>query len=174
MNDKRFNALRYLSIALFVAVLGVCIPFVKWGDLDPARTFGLVAILAVFETWRIQFPWGRPLRLGMAAVLCIIAIRPLPEVVFIFLLGSLLGRAFTRVQRSGGGDFLHIVQRTYIVALSGVVVKQAQGVLRVVSEGGGMRQFGPYVRKVCLAVARSKTHSRGSRSGKRLQSHMRQ
>ncbi|MBN2027598.1 MAG: HD domain-containing protein [Actinobacteria bacterium] len=121
MNNKRFKALRYLSIALFVAVLGVCIPFVKWGDLDPARTFGLVAILAVFETWRVQFPWGRPLRLGMAAVLCIIAIRPLPEVVFIFLLGSLLGRAFSRVQRSGEGDFLHIVQRTYIVALSGVV-----------------------------------------------------
>jgi hypothetical protein len=121
VNDTRFNALRYLSIVLFLAVLGVCIPFVKWGDLDPARTFGLVAILAVLETWRIQFPWGRPLRLGMAAVLCIIAIRPLPEVVFIFLLGSLLGRAFTRVQRSGEGNFIHIVQRTYIVALSGII-----------------------------------------------------
>jgi len=121
MNEKRYQALRYLSIVLFLAVLGACIPFVKWGDLDPARTFGLVAIVAVFETWRIQFAWGRPLRLGMAAVLCIIAIRPLPEVVFIFLLGSLLGRAFTRVSRSGEGDFLHIVQRTYIVALSGLV-----------------------------------------------------
>ncbi len=121
MNEKRLQALRYISFALFLVVLGACIPFVAWGDLDPARTFGLVAIVAVFETWRIQFVWGRPLRLGMAAVLCIIAIRPLPEVVFIFLLGSLIGRVFTRVSRSGEGDFLHIVQRTYIVALSGLV-----------------------------------------------------
>jgi len=121
VNGKRLNALRYLSVGMFLVVLGACIPFVKWGDLDPARTFGLVAIVAFFETWRIQFPWGRPLRLGMAAVLCIIAIRPLPEVVFVFLLGSLLGRAFSRVQHSGKGDFLHIVQRTYIVALAGLV-----------------------------------------------------
>jgi len=121
VNERRFKALKYVSVALFLVVLGVCVPFVKWGDLDPARTFGLVAILAVCETWRVQFPWGRPLRLGMAAILCIVAIRPVPEVVFIFLLGSLLGRAFTRIQRSGEGDFLHIVQRTYIVALAGVV-----------------------------------------------------
>jgi putative nucleotidyltransferase with HDIG domain len=121
VNENRLKALRIVSIALFLVVLGVCVPFVKWGDLDPARTFGLVAILAFFETWRVQFPWGRPLRLGMAAVLCIIAIRPVPEVVFIFLLGSLLGRAFSRIQHSGEGDFLHIVQRTYIVALAGVV-----------------------------------------------------
>jgi hypothetical protein len=32
--------------------------------------------------------------------------------------------------------------------LSGVVVTDAEGVLRVVSEGGGMGQFGPHVRKV--------------------------
>ena len=121
MKEKRMKALQYISVALFLAVLGVCIPFVKWGDLDPARTFGLVAVLAFCETWRVQFPWGRPLRLGMAAILCIIAIRPMPEVVFIFLLGSLLGRAFSRIQGSGEGDFLHIVQRTYIVALAGVV-----------------------------------------------------
>jgi putative nucleotidyltransferase with HDIG domain len=121
MNEKHFKALQYISVVLFLAVLGICIPFVKWGDLDPARTFGLVAILAVCETWRVQFPWGRPLRLGMAAVLCIIAIRPVPEVVFIFLLGSLLGRVFSRIMRSTDGDFLHIVQRTYIVALAGVV-----------------------------------------------------
>lgn len=121
MNEKRMKALQYVSAALFVVVLVVSVFFVKWGDLDPARTFGLVAILAVCETWRVQFPWGRPLRLGMAAILCIIAIRPVPEVVFIFLLGSLLGRAFSRIQRSGESDFLHIVQRTYIVALAGVV-----------------------------------------------------
>ena len=36
--------------------------------------------------------------------------------------------------------------------LSGVVVADAEAVLRVVSEGGGMRQFKPYVQKVALAV----------------------
>jgi hypothetical protein len=121
VNEKRLKALRYLSGGLFLVVLGVCVFFVKWSDLDPGRTLGLVAILAFFETWRVQFAWGRPLRLGMAATLCLIAIRPMPEVVFIFLLGSLLGRAFSRAIRSGEGDFLHIVQRTYIVALAGIV-----------------------------------------------------
>ena len=116
MNENRLKALRIVSIALFLVVLGVCVPFVKWGDLDPARTFGLVAILAFFETWRVQFPWGRPLRLGMAAVLCIIAIRPVPEVVFIFLLGSLLGRAFSRIQHSGEGDFPMTAQGTLVIA----------------------------------------------------------
>ncbi len=120
MKDTQSKALTYLSVALFLVVLGACAPFVKWGSLDPARTFGLAFVLAFMETWRVQFPWGRPLRLGMAAVLCIIAIRPVPEVVFIFLLGSLLGRAFSRIQRSGEGDFLHIVQRTYIVALASI------------------------------------------------------
>ncbi|MEW6553586.1 MAG: HD domain-containing phosphohydrolase [Actinomycetota bacterium] len=123
MNDKRMKALQYVSVAIFLVTLGVCAPFFfsKLGDMDPARTFGLVAVLAFCEAWRVQFPWGRPLRLGMAAVLCIIAIRPVPEVVFIFLVGSLLGRAFARIQRSGEGDFFHIVQRTYIVALAGVI-----------------------------------------------------
>ena len=120
MNDKNLKALRYLSGAIFFVVVVVCIIFVKWGDLDPTRTLGLVAILAFFETWRVQFPWGRPLRLGMAATLCIIAIRPLPEAVLVFVLGSLLGRAFSRIVRSGEGDFFHIIQRTYIVALSGL------------------------------------------------------
>jgi HD superfamily phosphodiesterase len=121
MNDRRIKILSYLSLFLFLVVIGVCIPFIKWGDLDPARTLGLVGILAFFETWMIKYPWGRPLRLGMAATLCIIAIRPLPEVVWIFLLGSLLGRAFSRMQDSGKGDFFHIVQRTYIVALAALV-----------------------------------------------------
>jgi hypothetical protein len=137
VNENRMKALRYLSLALFLIVVGVSVPFVKWGDLDPARTFGLVAILAFFETWRIQFPWGRPLRLGMAAILCIIAIRPLPEVILIFLLGSLLGRGFSRMVRSGRGDFLHVVQRTYIVALAGLVYQL------IVNIGWGMT-WNPY------------------------------
>ncbi len=36
--------------------------------------------------------------------------------------------------------------------LSGVVVKNPDGVLRVVSEGGGMRQFGPHIRKVSIRL----------------------
>jgi uncharacterized protein (DUF4213/DUF364 family) len=41
-----------------------------------------------------------------------------------------------------------------VTMLSGVVVKSSEEVLRVVSEGGGMRQFSPYVRKVTLRVER--------------------
>jgi len=43
--------------------------------------------------------------------------------------------------------------RDDVTLLSGVVVSAPQEVLRVVSEGGGMRQFGPYVRKVTLRVS---------------------
>ena len=39
---------------------------------------------------------------------------------------------------------------TNVALLSGVVVQKPKEVLRVVSEGGGMRQFKPYVRKVSL------------------------
>ncbi|MGQ9475192.1 MAG: HD-GYP domain-containing protein [Actinomycetota bacterium] len=123
MNDTRSLGLKYLSTAVFLVVLGICAALVKWGDLDPVRTIGLIAFLAFLETWRVQFPWGRPLRLGMAVLLCVLAIRPLPEAVWIFLVGSLLGRVLYRMQRSEEGDFLHIVQRTYIVALSGLVYR---------------------------------------------------
>jgi uncharacterized protein (DUF4213/DUF364 family) len=44
-----------------------------------------------------------------------------------------------------------------VTLLSGVVVKDATDVLRVVSEGGGMRQFSPYVRKVSLRAPNSGT-----------------
>ncbi len=121
MNDAR--ALRYVSVAAFLGVLGACTAYVKWGDLDVVRTFGLIGFLAFLETWRVQFPWGRPLRLGMAALLCVLAVRPVPEAVWVFLIGSLLGRMFYRVQGSGEGEFLHIVQRTYIVALAGLVYR---------------------------------------------------
>jgi hypothetical protein len=40
-----------------------------------------------------------------------------------------------------------------VTMLSGVVVKNSDEVLRVVSEGGGMRQFSPYVRKVTVRVS---------------------
>lgn len=46
-----------------------------------------------------------------------------------------------------------------VTMLSGVVVKNSDEVLRVVSEGGGMRQFSPYVRKVTVRVGDSQTTS---------------
>ena len=123
MSGSREKLLRYLFIAAFLVALGVSTAFVKWADLEPVRSLGMIGFLAFFETWRVQFPWGRPLRLGMAALLCILAIRPVPEAVWIFLIGSLLGRVFYRVQRAEEGDFLHIIQRTYIVAVAGLVYR---------------------------------------------------
>ncbi|MDY6794644.1 MAG: HD domain-containing protein [Actinomycetota bacterium] len=122
MKFDREKALRWLSSILCLLVLAACIPFIKWGDLDPGRTLGLVAILAFFETWRIQYRWGRPLRLGMAVTLCVMAIRPLPEAVWIFFLGSMLGRGVSMaIHKEEESDFFHIVQRTYIVALTALV-----------------------------------------------------
>lgn len=123
MSEARARLLRRIAYLACAAVLVACVAFVKWGDLDPVRTIGLVAFLAFLESWRVRFPWGRPLRLGMAAVLCIVAVRPLPEAVCIFFVGSLLGRVFHRMQDSEDGDFFHIVQRTYIIALSALVYR---------------------------------------------------
>ena len=41
-----------------------------------------------------------------------------------------------------------------VTLLSGIVVQEPREVLRIVSEGGGMRYFGPHIRKVCLRVSR--------------------
>ena len=43
-----------------------------------------------------------------------------------------------------------------VTMLSGVVVKEPTEVLRIVSEGGGMRQFSPHVRKVTVKGINSK------------------
>jgi hypothetical protein len=59
----------------------------------------------------------------MAAILAIICIRPMPEVVWIFLLGSLLGVAFSRRQGSERADLFHIVQQTYVVAVAALVFR---------------------------------------------------
>jgi uncharacterized protein (DUF4213/DUF364 family) len=40
-----------------------------------------------------------------------------------------------------------------VTMLSGVVVTAPDEVLRIVSEGGGMRQFGPHVRKVTVKTS---------------------
>jgi len=41
-----------------------------------------------------------------------------------------------------------------VTLLSGVVVQKPKEVLRVVSEGGGMQQFKPHIRKVSLRSPR--------------------
>jgi len=41
-----------------------------------------------------------------------------------------------------------VFEGTCVNLLSGVIVHQPDGILQVVSEGGGMRQFGPSIRKV--------------------------
>ena len=47
----------------------------------------------------------------------------------------------------------------HVTMLSGVVVKNPEEVLRVVSEGGGMRQFSPHVRKVTVRAGSSHVSS---------------
>lgn len=41
----------------------------------------------------------------------------------------------------------------HVTLLSGVIVLEPQGVLQIVSEGGGMQQFGSHIRKVCMRGA---------------------
>ncbi len=120
MDDRRLTLLRILSGLICAAVLIFAATRIKFSNLDLARTFGLMAFLAFAEAFRIKFPWGRPMRLGVAVMLCIVAIRPLPEVLWIFFIGSMAGRLVTKMQRMSKGDFYHIIQRTYLVGLAGL------------------------------------------------------
>ncbi len=43
-----------------------------------------------------------------------------------------------------------IFDQTKFTMLSGIIVVNPRRVLQIVSEGGGMRQFGPHVQKVCI------------------------
>lgn len=45
-----------------------------------------------------------------------------------------------------------VFARTAVTLLAGVEVTDGQGMLRIVSEGGSTRQFGPVVRKLCVSV----------------------
>lgn len=58
---------------------------------------------------------------------------------------ALLGASTPLLAEAFGGE--------KVTMLSGVVVREPEEVLRVVSEGGGTRQLGPHVRKVTLRVA---------------------
>ncbi len=120
MDDRRLTLMRVLSGIICAAVLIFAATRIKFTNLDLVRTIGLMALLAFAEAFRIKFPWGRPMRLGMAVMLCIVAIRPLPEVLWIFFIGSMGGRLVTKMQRISKGDFYHIIQRTYLVGLAGL------------------------------------------------------
>jgi uncharacterized protein len=67
----------------------------------------------------------------------LLAARGCREVVVLGASTSLLPEAFAE---------------TPVTLLSGVVARDAPGILQVISEGGGMRQFSRYVQKVSLRV----------------------
>ncbi|MHB8780538.1 MAG: HD domain-containing protein [Candidatus Geothermincolia bacterium] len=121
MTDRRLSLMRTLSLVICAGVLVFAATRISISNLDLTRTVGLMAILAFAEAFRIRFPWGRPMRLGMAVMLAVVALRPLPEVLWIFFIGSMAGRLLTKMSRMRKGDFYHIIQRTYLVAVAGLV-----------------------------------------------------
>jgi hypothetical protein len=121
MEEARLKAARVLGALACLCILAFSVAQVHLSKLDIWRTLGLVAWVAFFEAWQIRYPWGRPVRLGIAVGLCVVAIRPVPEALIIFFLGSVLGRAFSRSGRVRMNDFYYIFQRTIILALAGLV-----------------------------------------------------
>lgn len=119
--NRRIAVLGWISGAVCLLALGTAFSKVKWGDLDPARFLGLVAVMAFFEIFRIDFPWGRPIRLGMAVVLSAIALRPSAEAVWIFALGTSLSRGLGRLRGRTEGEFIHLTQRTVVVGIAGML-----------------------------------------------------
>ena len=113
--------------------------------------------LAVFE--RVDQPSGllRPQREAEAALpRCQVAVITATSIINHTIDGLLKGcRRCREVVLLGASTPL--VPEAFIAEevtmLSGIVVKDAAEVMRVVSEGGGMRQFSPYVRKVTLRVS---------------------
>ncbi len=122
MEDSKLKVARIVTAAVCAVILIYSVTQMSLSKLDPWRTLGLVAILAFFEAWHIRYPWGRPVRLGIAVALCVMAIRPVPEALVIFFIGSIIGRLIpSRTSRISSGDFYYIFQRTIILALAGVV-----------------------------------------------------
>ncbi len=121
MEGSKLKAARIATAAACAAILVYCVIQISLSKLDPWRTLGLIACLAFFEAWHIRYPWGRPVRLGIAAGLCVAAVRPVPEALVIFFVGSVIGRLVSRSGRISSGDFYYIFQRTIILALAGLV-----------------------------------------------------
>ena len=117
--ESKLKLARLLTALVCAAILIYSITAVSLTKLDPWRTLGLMAAVAIFEMWHIRYPWGRPVRLGIAVALSVIAIRPVPEALLIFFFGSIAGRLVSRTGKIRPGDFYYIFQRTYILALAG-------------------------------------------------------
>jgi len=113
--------------------------------------------LAIFE--RVAAPTGllRPQEEALAALpRCQIALFTATSLINHTLDGLLdAARGCRQVVVLGASTPLmaEAFSTTGVTMLSGVVVVAAEEVLRVVSEGGGMRQFSPYVRKVTMKVS---------------------
>ncbi len=129
MEEARLKAARLLSALVCAGILVYSVIQVHLSKLDIWRTLGLVAWVAFFEVWQIRYPWGRPVRLGIAVGLCVVAIRPVPEALLIYFLGSVIGRSLSRSGRVRMSDFYYIFQRTVILAVAGLffaLVSQAR------------------------------------------------
>lgn len=118
--ERRILLLGWTSGILCLLTLVIAFFKVRWSDLDPTRFLALVAVFATLEVFRIDFPWGRPLRLGMAVVLSVIVLRPAAEAVWIFALGTLLSHMLSRWRRGREGELVHLAQRALVVGISGV------------------------------------------------------
>jgi putative nucleotidyltransferase with HDIG domain len=121
MEESKLKLARLLTGLVCAVILIYSITQISISKLDPWRTLGLMAAVAIYEMWHIRYPWGRPVRLGIAVALCVIAIRPVPEALLIFFFGCIAGRLISRTGKIRPGDFYYIFQRTSILALAGLV-----------------------------------------------------
>ncbi len=120
MEERKLKLARVFTTAICFGILIFCVTRITWVKLDFVRTAALILILAFFEMWQIRYPWGRPLRLGLPIALCVVAIRPIPEALIIYFIGSVLGRLVGKFDRISAGDFYHVFERVYILALAGL------------------------------------------------------
>lgn len=104
------------GIALIVSVFKMPV-----SDIDIVRLSALTAIVAFMEIFSVKMPWARPLRAGVAPAVAIILIRPLPEALWVFLVGALVGRAVSNIKKQSPRSFFHIAQRGISFALAGLI-----------------------------------------------------
>jgi hypothetical protein len=122
--------------------------------------------LTIFE--RVAAPTGllRPQEQAVAALArCQIALLTATSIINHTLDGFVdAARGCHQVAVLGASTPLmaEVFSTTGVTMLSGVVVTAAEQVLRVVSEGGGMRQFGPHVRKINVKVGTATSTSERS------------
>ncbi len=121
MEDNKLKVSRITTALVCAGILIYSLTQVTLSRLNPLYTLLLIIIVAVYESWHIRYPWGRPVRLGIAVGLCVVAIRPVPEALLIFFIGCVAGRLVSRTGRIKSGDFYYIFQRVAILAVAGLV-----------------------------------------------------